>query len=461
MYFNSSAFIAFLATFLLLYFLLRDSLMNRNRLIVAASYFFYAWWDWRFTGLLLLSSVVDYYVGLSMEHAGSRKRRKLLILSLSVNLGVLAFFKYCNFFIENLDQLGSFFGLALNPRMLSVILPVGISFYTFQSLSYTIDVYRKQITPTRDLTAFLAYVSFFPQLVAGPIERASSLLPQFLTTRKVTAKSIEVGTWLILWGLFKKVVVADNLAPLVDMVYSDPSIQGPIIALGTLAFGFQIYCDFSGYSDVARGIASILGFQLILNFNLPYFARTPSDFWRRWHISLSSWFRDYVYIPLGGNRGGRYRTQINLLLTMVLAGLWHGAGWNFILWGLWHGLLLTLFGKFQPRSGLQSTLSWGVTMIGVFYGWLLFRSQSFDQITSYTSNVWNPVFPNWSASFVVCGLLFCSPILLMQVWQSRSKDLMPSLKLPLLLKTALHSLLLYAIILFWDTRGTPFIYFQF
>ena len=461
MYFNSSAFIAFLSAFLLLYFLLRDSLAKRNRLIVAASYFFYSWWDWRFTGLLLLSSVVDFYVGLAMEKADSSKRRKLLFLSLATNLGVLVFFKYCNFFVENLTHLISGFGFNLSPGLINVILPVGISFYTFQSLSYTIDVYRKQISPTKDLTAFLAYVSFFPQLVAGPIERASSLLPQFLSTRQIGLKSIELGTWLILWGLLKKVVVADNLAPLVDMVYSDPSTQGPIIVLGTLAFGFQIYCDFSGYSDIARGIASILGFELILNFNLPYFARTPSEFWRRWHISLSSWFRDYVYIPLGGNRGGHSRTQINLLLTMVLAGLWHGAGWNFILWGLWHGLILILFGKFQPKPGLQSISSWGVTMIGVFYGWMLFRAQSFDQIVSYTSQVWIPVFPDWFFSHLIFGFLFCTPIILMQCWQRKSNNLTPSLQLPLFSKVLFHSIILYAVVLFWDTRGTPFLYFQF
>ncbi len=461
MYFNSTAFIGFLTVFLLLYFLLKDSLSSRNRLIVGASYFFYAWWDWRFTSLLLLSSLVDYFVGKAIPGSSQAKRRRLLAASLLVNLGVLGFFKYYNFFIGSTVMALSQLGIDVDPRLLNIVLPVGISFYTFQSLSYTIDVYRRTIEPTTNLTAFLAYVSFFPQLVAGPIERASSLLPQFLSERTINREKIELGIWLVLWGLFKKVVVADSLAPVVDMVYSNPSIEGPMIAIATLAFGFQIYCDFSGYSDIARGIASILGFHLMLNFKLPYTALTPSDFWKRWHISLSSWFRDYVYIPLGGNRGSPWRTRLNLILTMLLAGLWHGAGWNFVLWGLWHGLVLTLFAKAIPRNRFQAAGSWALTMTAIFYGWLLFRAQSMEQIWHLTSSLWIPSIPPWAGHYILFTSVFCAPMILMELWQKYTQDLMPTLRCSLPVRTGVHAIMIYMIVLFWDTRGTPFIYFQF
>lgn len=461
MYFNSTAFFWFLTAFLLLFFLVRGSLLNRNRLIVAASYFFYGWWDWRFLSLLLLSSAVDFYVGGQMEGADSRRRRRLLFCSLVVNLGVLGFFKYFDFFLENALGLLTTLGIQANIPMLNVILPVGISFYTFQSLSYTIDVYQERLKPTRDFTAFLAYVSFFPQLVAGPIERATSLLPQFTTSRTVTRRGVEVGIWLIVWGLFKKIVVADNMAPLVDLVYGDPTMQGPVIALATIAFGFQIYCDFSGYSDIARGVASILGFQLMLNFNLPYFAVSPSDFWRRWHISLSTWFRDYVYIPLGGNRRGAVRNVLNLLLTMLLAGFWHGAGWNFILWGAWHGGMLGVLRRFEANSVAKKLWGWLITMVVVFYGWMLFRAQSWEQIRNYTLNVWSSDVPEWFGSYGLNLVVFVMPLLLVQIWQSRSGDLMPVFRLRPWLRYGLQGLMIYVALVFGVAKGTPFIYFQF
>ncbi|MCS1409863.1 MAG: Peptidoglycan O-acetyltransferase [Verrucomicrobia subdivision 3 bacterium] len=461
MYFNSTAFFWFLTGFLLLFFLVRGSLVNRNRLIVAASYFFYGWWDWRFLSLLLLPSVADFFVGSLMENATGAKRRRLLAFSLLVNLGVLGFFKYFDFFWENVFQGLSALGIQANVPMLNVILPVGISFYTFQRLSYTIDVFRGRVKPTRDIVAFLAYVSFFPQLVAGPIERAASLLPQFTSARRITVSGTEMGVWLIVWGLFKKVVIADNMGPLVDMVYTDPTAKGPVIALATLAFGVQIYCDFSGYSDIARGVASMLGFQLMLNFNLPYFAVTPSDFWRRWHISLSTWFRDYVYIPLGGNRRGAARNILSLLLTMLLAGLWHGAGWNFILWGLWHGVMLGIFRNYSPEGSLRALLGWMVTMAVVFYGWMLFRAQSFEQIRNYTVHIWLPEFPDWFTSYGLNVSVFLVPLVLMQLWQKKSGDLMPALRLPAVWRYALQSVMLYCVAVFGVAKGTPFIYFQF
>ncbi len=461
MYFNSSAFFWFLAVFFLLHYLLRGSLRGRNRLIVAASYFFYGWWDWRFLSLLLLSSLVDFYAGLLMKDAARNRRRLLLFLSLSVNLGVLGFFKYFDFFLENFIHVLGVLGMQTNLPLMNVILPVGISFYTFQSLGYTIDVYRGHVKATRDIAAFLAYVSFFPQLVAGPIERAANLLPQFTSIRPLTARGLETGAWLVLWGMFKKVVIADNLGLLVDMVYSDPSIKGPIILLATIAFGFQIYCDFSGYSDIARGVASLLGFQLMLNFNLPYFAVVPGNFWRRWHISLSSWFRDYIYIPLGGNRCSTFKNNWNLLLTMLLAGIWHGAGWNFILWGVWHGVMLGIFRKYSPKNPAQIAMGWALTMGIVFYGWLLFRAQSLEQIYSYSLNAWLPVFPIWFSSYALLLAVFLIPLIAVELWQKMTNDLTPSLRLPLLWRSALHGLLLFAILLFGEAKGTPFIYFQF
>jgi D-alanyl-lipoteichoic acid acyltransferase DltB (MBOAT superfamily) len=351
--------------------------------------------------------------------------------------------------------------MEVSTPMLNVILPVGISFYTFQSLSYTLDVYRKKLEPTKDLTAFLAYVSFFPQLVAGPIERASNLLPQFLTERKLTKQSMEIGVWLVIWGMFKKVVLADNFGALSDMIYGDQGVEGSIVYLGTIAFGFQIYCDFSGYSDIARGLAYMMGFNLMVNFNLPYFATSPSDFWRRWHISLSTWFRDYLYIPLGGNRGGNSTMMRNLLITMLVAGLWHGAGWNFVLWGLWHGVMLCLFSCITLPKKLQPVLGWFLTMIVVFYGWLLFRAQSMSQIMDLTASLFDWSFPAWISSYVLNLVVFMAPLLAMQVWQYRTNTIFPMLPHNRVVKSGLMAICVIMTAVFWNAKGTPFIYFQF
>ena len=352
--------------------------------------------------------------------------------------------------------------IQVDPLILNVILPVGISFYTFQSLSYTLDVYRDQLKPTRDWVAFFAYVAFFPQLVAGPIERASHLLPQFESVRVIRKDDLSEGIWLMIWGMFKKVVVADNMAPLVDMVYQENSgVVGPVILLATLAFGFQIYCDFSGYSDIARGVARILGFDLMFNFNLPYFATSPSDFWRRWHISLSTWFRDYLYIPLGGSRNGSANHLLNLLLTMTVAGLWHGAGWNFLLWGVWHGLALCLFIRFKPVSASAKVFGWMITMVIVFAGWALFRCVSLEQVWFLLRHVGSSETPTWFVDYVIRLSLFVSPLVLMQIWQATSNHKIPSLACPKWVHYGIQSVMIYLVILFWNTGGTPFIYFQF
>lgn len=489
MLFNSGAFLKFFAAFVLLHFCLRGSRTARNALIVLGSYFFYAWWTpadsgravdgapvsllwsafWqlRFLGLLIFTSGLDFLIALLLDRSGSAlHRRWLLLASVAANLGVLGFFKYYDFFAGSLGELSRQLGWALEPASLSLVLPAGISFYTFQSMSYTIDVYRREIPATRSLVEFLAFVSFFPQLVAGPIERARHLLPQFGRTLRVTAAMLEEGFWLGVWGLFKKVVLADNLAPLVEMVFEHPAPGGPAVALATFAFGIQIYCDFSGYTDIARGLAKWCGFDLMLNFNLPYTATNLRDFWRRWHISLSTWLRDYLYRSLGGNRHGSARTLLNLFLTMLLGGLWHGAAWNFVLWGAWHGLGLVahrIFAKdpSPPAGGRARLTGWLGTMLFVFYGWLLFRAGSWSRAGELTCAFFDLSLPAWFGNYALAVAVFSLPLVLVQVWQARSQDLLAPLRLSAAGRGALHGLMILAILIFWKKDQTPFIYFQF
>ncbi|MSU61421.1 MAG: MBOAT family protein [Pedosphaera sp.] len=468
MLFNSTVFIQFFAAFLLLYWLVRNHLAARNILVVTASYLFYGWWDWRFLTLLAFSSVVDFLLGLAIERAGAPGRRKsLLCLSVTANLGLLGFFKYYDFFVNSLAESLQSLNLPINLRTLGIILPVGISFYTFQSLSYTIDVYRREIPATRKLIDFLAFVSFFPQLVAGPIERARHLLPQFERTLPISRDMMEHGISLILLGLFKKVVLADNLAPLVDLVYGNDPGSGPLVVLGTVAFALQIYGDFSGYSDIARGTAWMLGFDLMLNFNAPYSATSIQAFWRRWHISLSTWLRDYLYVSLGGNRRGAARTGANLMLTMVLGGLWHGAAWHYVLWGAWHGIALVIeraLGLGASRTSLTGRLfGWVATMLVVLYGWLLFRAHSIEQITAMTRSLGNFSVPLWFGSFAINLLMFGGPLLLLEVWRARNPDpaSTPPIRCSTVPKRLIQGAMLIAILLYWEQEKTPFIYFQF
>ena len=307
----------------------------QNALIVVASYVFYGWWDWRFLSLIIFSTLVDYWVGKQLGKTDvARKRKTLLWMSILVNLGFLGFFKYYNFFAENFVAAFTFFGADIQPNTLDIILPVGISFYTFQTMSYTIDVYRKNLKPTNDFVAFSAFVSFFPQLVAGPIERATNLLPQFYQKRKFDYAQAVDGMRQILWGLFKKVVIADNCAVYANEIFNNSAdYNGSTLLLGAIFFTFQIYGDFSGYSDIAIGTARLFGFNLMQNFAFPYFSRDIAEFWRRWHISLSTWFRDYVYIPLGGSRGGTLMKVRNTFIIFIVSGFWHGANWTFIIWG--------------------------------------------------------------------------------------------------------------------------------
>ena len=482
MLFNSGIFLQFFAAFLLLYWLVRGSLSRRNWLILAASYLFYGWWApasdsseansadalvtaiWhcRFLALLVATSLFDFFIARRLDSLNTPKPRKyLLTASIIANLGVLGFFKYADFFLHAATDALNALGLSVAPRTLGLVLPVGISFYTFQSMSYTIDVYRRELPATRNLVNFLAYVSFFPQLVAGPIERARHLLPQFERTRLITLGMVQEGIWLIVWGLFKKVVLADNFAPLADMVFGDKTYSAATVVLGTIAFGLQIYCDFSGYSDIARGTARVLGFDIMWNFNLPYSAASLREFWQRWHISLSTWLRDYLYIPLGGNRLGSSRTTVNLTLTMLLGGLWHGAAWNFVLWGLWHGTGLALTRSPLGNRRCPRPIAWLATMLFVFYGWLLFRATSLSQITAMTRALGDFTAPGWITSFVVNLIVFTLPLAAMELWQHKTRNLLAPLGLPRWLLMTLQGALLTAVILFWDKKGSTFIYFQF
>ena len=409
MLFNSIEFLLFLPTIFILYwFVFNKNLKYQNTLILVSSYVFYGWWDYRFLSLIFLSTIVDYVIGLSISNQSSKKKQKLLLWgSVLFNLSVLGFFKYYNFFVDSWVELFSSLGYEIKSIWtLNFILPVGISFYTFQTMSYTIDIYRKKLEPTKDFISFASFVSFFPQLVAGPIERASNLLPQILKKREFQYDQVIQGLKLILWGLFKKVVIADSLAPIVDDIFSNyQDFGGGTLWLGAIYFSFQIYCDFSGYSDIAIGTSKLLGFELMSNFKFPYFSRNIGEFWRRWHISLSTWFRDYLYIPLGGSQEGKWKSIRNIFIIFLVSGFWHGANWSFIFWGLFHSILFLptfMFNKNRNYTSsiiaantllpsLKEFISVGTTFLLVTIGWVFFRSESigdsFSYLTSMISNI--------------------------------------------------------------------------
>jgi alginate O-acetyltransferase complex protein AlgI len=464
MLFHATEFLIFLAAFLLLYVLVRDHLRLRNLLIVAASYLFYGWWDWRFLGLLVLSSVVDFQVGLGLSRATTtHQRRAWLALTLLFNLGLLGTFKYFGFFLDSFHALLDSIGVQHASWTWHIVLPVGISFYTFQSLGYTLDVYHRRIEPSRDWVSFLAFVSFFPQLVAGPIERASHLLPQFQQTRRIRLQDLEHGAWLILWGLFKKVVLADQLAPFAELAFDQEIRSAPILLLGTLAFAGQIYGDFSGYSDIARGTASLLGFELMRNFDRPYAATNLRDFWRRWHVSLSTWMRDYVYVPLGGNRGTEIRTSANLLMTFLLAGLWHGAAWNFVFWGAWHGFALIAQRQWSLHSerSLPQPLAWCLTTATVGYGWLLFRATTPGSLARVHASLITWTAPSWFGDAVLGALPWLLPLAAIEFWPGAAPSPTSVSRLPHAARGALSGLLVLAIAAYWERDAVPFLYFQF
>ena len=401
MLFNSTEFLLFLPiVFLLYWFVFNKHLKSQNLLILVSSYVFYGWWDYRFLSLIFLSTIVDYIIGLSISNQDSEKKQKLLLwCSVLFNLSVLGFFKYYNFFVDSWIDLFSSVGYEIKSVWtLNIILPVGISFYTFQTMSYTIDIYRKKLEPTKDFISFASFVSFFPQLVAGPIERATNLLPQILNKREFKYEQGVHGLRLILWGMFKKVVIADSLAPMVDDIFTNYNdYGGGTLWLGAIYFAFQIYCDFSGYSDIAIGTSKLFGFELMSNFKFPYFSRNIGEFWRRWHISLSTWFRDYLYIPLGGSQEGKWKSIKNIFIIFIVSGFWHGANWTFIFWGLFHAILLLPSFIFNTNRKYTSSiiaentilpspkefLQVGTTFILVTIGWVIFRSETISDFFKY------------------------------------------------------------------------------
>jgi len=403
MLFNSIDFAIFLPIIFILYwFVTSKNLRLQNLLIVIASYTFYGWWDWRFLSLIIFSTIVDFFVGQGLKrHSNETKRKLLLWTSILVNIGFLGVFKYYNFFLDNFVSAFTFFGKGIQANSLNIILPVGISFYTFQTLSYSIDVYRRKMEPTNDFIAFAAFVSFFPQLVAGPIERATNLIPQFRHKRKFDYDKATDGVRQILWGLFKKMVIADNCAEFANEIFNNSAeLSGSTLVLGGLFFAFQIYGDFSGYSDIAIGTSRLFGFNLMRNFAFPYFSRDIAEFWRRWHISLSTWFRDYLYIPLGGSRGGTWMKIRNTFIIFIVSGFWHGASWTFIIWGALNAiyflpLMLTnnnrnnletvAQGKDLPsiRELVQMLLTFGLT----FFAWIFFRADNIGHAFQYISGI--------------------------------------------------------------------------
>lgn len=463
MLFNSLNFVVFFGAIYLLFLWLPEK--YKNLMLLVSSYVFYGAWDPRFLSLIIFSTVVDYICGLRI-HAGrtDTRRRAWLWLSVTVNLGLLGFFKYYNFFTDSLVTFLGHFGLSADPPLLNIILPVGISFYTFQTMSYSIDIYRRELVPTRNFFNFALFVAYFPQLVAGPIERAKSLLPQIEGTKVITSEEVRKGLWLVVLGYYKKVFVADNCAVIANAAFSRyVELGGFEIMIGVLAFTFQIYGDFSGYSDIARGISKFLGVDLMTNFRMPYFSQNPSEFWRRWHISLSSWLRDYVYLPLGGNRRGNFRTYINLMVTMLLGGLWHGARWNFVLWGAYQGGLLVAHRALKDRvPRCPAALNMGVFFLFTCYGWLLFRAESWGQIQVMTNKLLSDLGPTsrgleWLGTVVY----FNAFLLLIQAFKYLTGNMYVAFSFRPTLRWSVYWVLLIYVGFLGKYAAEEFIYFQF
>lgn len=468
--------------FLLYWFVFRDRRWQ-NLLVVVASYVFYGWWDWRFLLLIMFTSACSFASGLLIERYDGRRRvqRVVSAANIVVNLSVLGVFKYYNFFAENLVGMLQLIGLQLDWATVNIILPVGISFYTFQALSYSIDVYQKKLPATHDVVEFFAYICFFPQLVAGPIERATNLLPQFQRERRFDYARAVDGMRQMLWGLVKKIVVADNCAMVVNQCWdSYASLPGAALFLMGVLFTLQIYCDFSGYSDIAIGCARLFGFSLRRNFHFPYFSRSIPEFWRRWHISLMTWFRDYIYFPLGGSRCGRWKTARNVFVVWAVSGLWHGANWTFVVWGLYHGAILTVYNLLGIRGAAGATgatgtnlallasvkqlVQMGVTFVLVVIGWVIFRAQDIGQATDYLCAMFTstPFGPGW---LIGKRFLFYGVLLLAVEWLQRDKEHALQLSSRGLLRFAAVRYALYAALVYvlmaYAGEVQTFIYFQF
>ncbi len=526
MLFNSLKFAVFFAAFFPIYLLVRRNVFYRNFLLIVGSYFFYGWWDPRFLILVAVSTSVDYIAALGAAGkpvplidriksavflvavtAGSlafatwsdiwlaalvfagisaagfatylidrapQERRRLywLYLSLVTNLGILGFFKYFNFFVGSIASAVATLGIELQVGSLSIILPVGLSFYTFQAISRTVDCYRGKFDPSYSIINYAAYHAFFPQLVAGPIERAAHLMPQFETVRPLTRTMLKTGALLFVWGLYQKIVIADNIAPLANAIFNAPAGKTAAATLvGVLAFSFQIYCDFCGYSNMARGLARCLGFDLMVNFNLPYFSRSPSEFWQRWHISLSGWLRDYLYIPLGGNRGSAGAVYKNLMATMLLGGLWHGAGWTFVAWGGFHGAIQVVYRALKVDSLIQRFrfatpagllihgISWFATMCLVAIGWVFFRARSFSDAAAVLQNLLGTAGYDYATFRPL--LIYVLPLILVETYQRSSNQIESFTAGPFLVRYTVILIVAFSLLTLAAPGGQTFIYFDF
>jgi alginate O-acetyltransferase complex protein AlgI len=482
MLFNSYIFWAFFACVIILYRLLPHR--GQNYMLLVASYIFYGYWDWRFLFVMLFSTIVDYFAAIGIGESHSRARRKaILVASICVQLGLLGLFKYYGFFAHELSAMLSRLGLPVSLPALSVLLPVGISFYTFQTMSYTIDVYRGQFKYTKNFVDFALFVSFFPHLVAGPIVRAAKLLPQLSNPRVRREEDFRDGLYYVTTGLFKKVVVADNLGVIVHTIFqANPAqLSGVECLVGVYAFAFQIYGDFSGYSSIAQGIAKWMNIDLTTNFNLPYFATSPSDFWSRWHISLSTWFRDYVFVPLarGGRQVARWRTYLSVIVVMLLSGLWHGAGWTFLAWGLFHGLLLCVYRFFssrrywffkRPQEGravpYQSAVSRLLKMLVMFhlvcFGWLLFRADSVSQAWGMLGRVVRDFrVTTFAVSALAMIAFYAGPLIAYEFWLEQKDDLLKLTRVNWLARGLVYTYCVFMLWFFPPPVSNVFIYFQF
>lgn len=482
MLFNSLEFLIFLPiVFLLYWFVFNRDLRFQNLLVVVVSYIFYGWWDWRFLILIGFTTLCSYLSGILIDrYEGQRRKQKLISASnIVLNLLILGIFKYYNFFADNFAALFRSFGYEMNWVTLDILLPVGISFYTFQALSFSIDVYQKKIQATRDIVAFFAFISFFPQLVAGPIERATNLLPQFLKERKFDYTYAVDGCRQMLWGFFKKIVIADNCAVCVNHIFEHyTELPGSTLLLGGFWFTFQIYCDFSGYSDIAIGTAKLFGVKLMNNFNFPYFSRDIAEFWRRWHISLTTWFRDYIYIPLGGSRVGKWKAVRNTMIIFLVSGFWHGANWTFIIWGAFHALLFLplLLGK-KNRKNLNSVahgrllpsfkelMQMSITFILALFGWIIFRAENMAQAVGYFKGMFNSSLFSFPREGFTTGT-FIIPFILVFIlveWLQREKE--HSLEISniksRLVRYLIYSVITFTILIFVNEAPAEFIYFQF
>ena len=475
MLFNSLTFFIFFIIVYSAYLFLNHKW--QNRMLLVASYIFYGWWDWRFLFLIIISTSIDFICGLKIYESDNIKRRKFFLrLSIISNLTILGFFKYFNFFVSNLETLLGHCGIRMHLHLLHIILPVGLSFYTFQAMSYVIDVYRKETAATRKFSDYSLFIAFFPHMIAGPIQKAGQLLAQVASSRKITPDKFGEGCYLIFWGLFQKMFVADNLAKIVEPVFAGSApYNGMMVLLALYAFAFQIFCDFAGYSDIARGLAKCMGFDFMVNFNLPYFAVNPRQFWQRWHISLSKWFKDYLYIPLGGNQGGIAMTCRNLGITMFLGGLWHGASWTFIIWGIYQGVLLILHRLLEPLlkkipspKGIFTEKLWFMIRVVFFFhlicfGWLIFRAQSMTQVFNMLhSMIFSFTTSGMDIKSVILGIVFFTWLLvLVQIVQFIKDDPLFISKSNVVIKALFFAACCYLIAKKGVPNGEAFIYYIF